>query len=413
MTGISVTGGADGITARLDDLVAMSNLLRAGSLAVADARAELTAPTLVWELSSAPSFLGMVELQEALAGLAGPFGPLAEAEARLDTFAQRLRFVAQIYQHADDSVLTSITGAIGRVAWDVGLSIGLASGGKDARAGLELFGALPTVTDLAASATRPLDGPVAAALPDGHPVLHDLGPDESEISRAAPRTITDLMRALAWRNGGRDGEVSVSFVTGGDGARRAIVDIPGTKSWNPLPNRDITSVDTDVRALAGDDTSYEEGVFAALTAAGVSRDDQVMLVGHSEGGIVAVNAARDAVRSGRFRVTHVVTAGAPIGNVVRELPSSVQLLALENSADLVPECDGAANPDRPNVTTVVVSEQQYSVTGNHDLTESYEPAATAADQSHSASVDAFTGSAAGFLDGSSLQTHAYWITRGF
>jgi hypothetical protein len=62
---------------------------------------------------------------------------------------------------------------------------------------------------------------------------------------------------------------------------------------------------------------------------------------------------------------------------------------------------------------VVVSEQRYSVIGNHDLTESYEPAATAADQSRNASVDAFTRSAAGFLDGSSLQTHAYWITRGF
>jgi hypothetical protein len=355
----------------------------------------------------------MVELQQALAGLAGPCGALADTEARLDTLAQRLRLVTQIYQHADDSVLSSITSAIGRVAWGIGLSIGLASAGDDGRAGLELFGTLPRLTDLAAAATRPLDGPLAAALPDGHPVLHDLGPDESELSSAAPRTITDLMRALAGRNGGRDGEISVSFVAGGDGTRRAIVDIPGTKSWNPLPNHDITSVDTDVRALAGDDTSYEEGVFAALTAAGVGRDDQVMLVGHSEGGIVAVNAARDAVQSGRFRVTHVVTAGAPIGNVVRGLPDSVQVLALENSADLVPSCDGAANPDRPNVTTVVVDEQHYSVGGNHDLAESYEPAATAAERSHNASVDAFTRSAAGFLGGSELQTHAYWITRGF
>ncbi len=411
--GISVTGGAGGITARLDDLTAMANLLRAGALSVADARAELTSPTLCWELTAEPGLLGSADLQLTLAALAGPFGALAQAEAHLDTFAARLRFVAQVYQHADDSVLGSITSAIGHAAWSIGLSIGLASGGNDARAGLQLFDAGPNLANLAAAITRPLDKPAAEVVADGQPVLHDLGPDDSSTGLTPPRTIADLIQALAWRNGGRHGEISVALVTGGDGTRRAIVDIPGTKSWNPLPNHDVTSVGTDVRALAGDETSYEEGVFAALAAAGVTRDDQVMLVGHSEGGIVAVNAARDAVRSGRFRVTHVVTAGSPVGSVARQLPDSVQLLALENSADIVPECDGAANPDRPNITTVVGREQQYSVSGNHDLVESYEPIAAAADESHNASVDAFTRSAARFLDGSSLQTHAYWVTRGF
>ena len=138
----------------------------------------------------------------------------------------------------------------------------------------------------------------------------------------------------------------MSFVTGTDGRRRAIVDIPGTKSWNPAPVADVTSVGTDILAIAGHDTSYERGVFAALADAGVRPDDQVMLVGHSEGGIVAVNAARDAAASGRFRVTHVVTAGSPVGALAAELPSSVQLLALENTADVVPALDDVPNPDR-------------------------------------------------------------------
>jgi hypothetical protein len=51
MSGVTVTGGADGITARLDDLLAMSNLLRAAALAVADARSELSAPALIWQIS--------------------------------------------------------------------------------------------------------------------------------------------------------------------------------------------------------------------------------------------------------------------------------------------------------------------------------------------------------------------------
>jgi pimeloyl-ACP methyl ester carboxylesterase len=180
-----------------------------------------------------------------------------------------------------------------------------------------------------------------------------------------------------------------------------------------VPNHDVTSVGTDIRALAGQRTAYEDGIFAALSAAGVGPDEEVMLVGHSEGGIVAVNAARDATRSGQFRVTHVVTAGSPIGKVVRTLPDSVQVLALENSADVVPHCDAADNPDRPNITTVTVDEQQYSIGGNHDLRESYEPAAADADASDNGSIRAFTDSAHGFLGGSPMQTHAYWITRGF
>jgi pimeloyl-ACP methyl ester carboxylesterase len=116
-------------------------------------------------------------------------------------------------------------------------------------------------------------------------------------------------------------------------------------------------VGTDLRAMAGLNTSYEEGVMQALDAAGVGPHTDVMLVGHSEGGIIAINTARDAVRSGRFRVTHVVTAGSPIGEVSDELPRSVQVLALENDDDVVPATDSADNPEDPNITTVHVADE--------------------------------------------------------
>ena len=89
----------------------------------------------------------------------------------------------------------------------------------------------------------------------------------------------------------------------------------------------------------------------------------------------------------------------------------MQLLAFENSADLVPHCDGASNADRPNITTVTGSEQHYSVTANHDIVASYEPLAEAADESTNQSTRSFTRSAAGFLDGTSLETHRYRISR--
>ena len=165
--------------------------------------------------------------------------------------------------------------------------------------------------------------------------------------------------------------------------------------------------------MAGLDTSYEQGIMRALTAAGVGPNTDVMLVGHSEGGIVAINTARDAVRSGRFRVTHVVTAGAPIGKVSEPLPRSVQVLALENDDDVVPATDSAANPEGPNITTVHTSEEHDSIGSNHSLDETYVPEAQAADVSDNVSIDAFLVGAAKFLTGVTARTHAYQITRGF
>jgi hypothetical protein len=411
MSAITVTGGAGGITARLDDLLAMSDLLRAGAASIGEALDQLNAPTLRWQVTanSEHDFFGTLVLQDELAALAGPFGPLALAEEHLAALSRQLRAAVAMYHDADDSVLDSIVGGLGHL-FAGGL---FASIGNYSAADAQLYAGLPGLTDLSMSVAGQFESPFAAIVPDGHAVLHDLGPDVRPVSTAAPRSLTDLIEGVALRNEGRHGEISVSFVVGADGARRAIVDIPGTKSWDPAPNRDVTSVGTDIRALAGRDTAYEDGIFAALTAAGVGPDDDVMLVGHSEGGIVAVNAARDAARSGRFRITHVVTAGSPIGRIARELPESVQVLALENSADVVPHSDAAANPDRPDITTVTITEQHLDVAENHDLEDTYEPAAAAADSSHNASICAFTRSADGFLSSATMQTHAYWITRGF
>src|SRR5207244_3061996 len=140
---------------------------------------------------------------------------------------------------------------------------------------------------------------------------------------------------------------------------------------------------------------------------GVTRDDDVMLVGHSEGGLVAVTAARDAVRSGEFRVTHVVTAGSPIGLTADEVPRGVQVLALENAHDLVPHLDGTTNPDRPNVTTVTGDHACAGIIACHEIGESYRPIAGAVDASHNASIRTFLSSAQPYLNATEVQTKTF------
>ena len=254
----------------------------------------------------------------------------------------------------------------------------------------------------------------AHALPDGSGVVVPEGLDRTGPSGSPPHVLTDVFADLAERSDDdRHGMIDVRLLTMPDGSRRAIVDITGTKSWSPLPTSDITSLSTNGRALVGEQTAYEQGVLTAMHRAGVRPDDQVMLVGHSEGGMVAVTTARDALASGQFNVTHIVTAGAPIGLTVGALPSSVQVLALENASDVVPHLDGRANPDTPNVTTATTEHGDGSIVGDHSIDTAYLPAAADVQASHNRSIRDFLASAGGFFRAQQVSTHTYQIIRRY
>jgi pimeloyl-ACP methyl ester carboxylesterase len=139
-----------------------------------------------------------------------------------------------------------------------------------------------------------------------------------------------------------------------------------------------------------------------------------MLVGHSQGGMVAAQAAHDAgTPEFDYDVRSVVTAGAPIGRV--DVPGSVQLLALENAHDVVPHLDSRTNDDDSNVTTVTFEAQEGSIGGNHGIESGYRSAARAVDRSDDPSIVAFRASADPFLVGPAVDAtvvaHVYEISR--
>ena len=146
------------------------------------------------------------------------------------------------------------------------------------------------------------------------------------------------------------GTVRVERITGPDGRRAWIVEIPGTHSWQPNTGTDPFDVTSCVHALAGQSTSAGATVVAALREAGVRPDEPVLLAGHSLGGMVAAQLAADRPLRASLRITHVVTAGSPIA--LSQVPDGVHVLSIEHSDDLVPRLDGARNPDRPGWVTV-------------------------------------------------------------
>lgn len=254
----------------------------------------------------------------------------------------------------------------------------------------------------------------ARLLPDGHAVVRELGTDATATAAAAPRELTDVLGELAHRNDDpHHGAIDVRILTLADGSRRAIVDVTGTKSWSLTATSDITSLTTNGRALVGERTAYEQGVLSAMRRAGIRPRDKVMLVGHSEGGLVALNAARDAVNSGEFDVTHVVTAGSPIGLIAGDVPSRVKVLALENSRDVVPHLDGRANPDERNVTTASAGHGNGTIDDDHSLEHGYLPVARDVQASTDASIRDFLSTAGGYLHANRVTTHAYQIQREY
>ncbi|WP_432498897.1 hypothetical protein [Kineococcus gypseus] len=138
------------------------------------------------------------------------------------------------------------------------------------------------------------------------------------------------------------GTVRLERVTAADGSVAWIVQVPGTQDWTPLPRAGGTPMDltTNLRAVAGEPTATAALVAEAMRRAGVGAHEPVMLAGHSQGGLTAAALAADEGFTARYRVTHLVTAGAPVDGL--PVAGHVRVLSLEHTGDLVPALDGSA-----------------------------------------------------------------------
>lgn len=433
VTNLRVGGGAGGVEARYEDLAAMGDLtddVAGDTLGIAvSSQRFLVDPNVIASAILDPG--GAARFEAAMLGaLDGPSG-LTATSATIGLRGVALRASSAAYHTMDQLnakaidavrwmegaavVANPVAGVVGAgaIAADVYLNydgdwqrylvehpglvdqlIGMSPG---------MISALGLPTDLATL----LDA-VSAAYPDGEPKVSDNGVDPAGAT--PPHGLGDIIDELAVRNE-TDSNIDVRRVVGADGRVAYIVDIPGTKVWN-LPGGDKGSANdfgTNIDALAGNETVLQKGIEEAMRRAGIGPNDPVMLVGHSQGGMVAARAAQDFVSNGEFNVTHVVTAGSPVGRM--PIPDGVQVLSLENSGDIVPHLDAADNPRSDNRTTVTFDNQSGTVGGNHAIRQNYADAAHQLDSSTDPSVQRFRDSASVFTGGTSVETHQYKVER--
>jgi len=154
----------------------------------------------------------------------------------------------------------------------------------------------------------------------------------SEFISACPHSAAELAARLSTLGQAEDPQLRIDAVTT-DNGRYLYVYLPGTQSWsfgteNPL------DMQSNLLAMSGPGLAASEAAaVAALGLVKFSPADKLVLVGHSQGGLIAKNLASTYPQQTRG----LVTFGAPI--VASGLPS-VPALVFEHSNDPVPALAG-------------------------------------------------------------------------
>lgn len=141
-----------------------------------------------------------------------------------------------------------------------------------------------------------------------------------------------------------------------DGRTRHVVSIPGTQPSLRLDRPTGAAASPATLAVAyalqreqdavRDASGLARAVAEAMSRGGVGPDDEVLLVGHSLGGMSAAEVAT----TGKFNVRGVFTVGSPIA--AYPVPDDIPVLAVEHIGDPVPALAGSRAPDQGHWRTI-------------------------------------------------------------
>lgn len=154
--------------------------------------------------------------------------------------------------------------------------------------------------------------------------------------------------------------IKITKVVDADGVVRWRVALPSTQEWLSRFDGDqgaVNDLDSNLALMLTPSlrSQYERAVLQAMAQAGVGHHDPVMLVGFSQGGIMAGSLA---AYNSDYNWDAVVVAGAPIDSM--PIPAATKVVSVQHDGDPVPRLDtviavgtgGYAPPNTPNRTTI-------------------------------------------------------------
>lgn len=145
-----------------------------------------------------------------------------------------------------------------------------------------------------------------------------------------------------------------------ESGRDLVVYIPGTQS-NQLGGENVFNIGSNISSMTSTDLAASEiAVRQSLDQLDVGDNDRVILIGHSQGGIIASNIAI----SNDYQVAGLISVGAPIAHQEIEIP----VISIEHANDLVPALSGQTNPISNNWVTVQNTPEVETIIQAHAMT---------------------------------------------
>ncbi|MCU6480829.1 hypothetical protein [Arthrobacter sp. A2-55] len=212
---------------------------------------------------------------------------------------------------------------------------------------------------------------------DGSPKVGEPVPvgNNSERRVRLPSSLSEILGGVddAYAMNGTavspDGDIRIVKIKQDDGSSAYIVNIPGTENWGINGNSNARDLTGNLMLVAGQSTTACQDVALAMHKAGIPPGAPVMMVGHSQGGVIAGQLASDPAFTSQFNVTNILTAGSPIDNDA--IAPGIQVLGAQHHGDIVPKLDlGGMGADlgmpgpQPNVTLVTMDDPPRDTLGN-------------------------------------------------
>jgi hypothetical protein len=274
-------------------------------------------------------------------------------------------------------------------AWE---NVGDAAGQYwDATGGAILDGEWPRTTEVIASTVRLGGAVVGAAITGGslgifdpkvfddgdpyaddpRPITQDAKGPNGEPPLTVPTDLENLTQGVTDSYKAGDGNVRVTTIDSPEGPR-VIVSIPGTQPWNPLAGDNPMDVTGNFVTAGGGRSTMTEAVVLAMQNANIPPGAEVMLVGHSQGGMTVADLASDSAFVSEYNVTNAVTFGSPIDS--NHIDPSVSVLEMQHRSDVVPRLDlgDARYSPLPNVVPFLPG--GHNETANHTTVTMDNPA---------------------------------------
>ncbi|MDO5753085.1 hypothetical protein [Arthrobacter sp.] len=154
------------------------------------------------------------------------------------------------------------------------------------------------------------------------------------------------------------GSIGVVRVARADGQIAWVVHLPGTEDWSTIDSTVPFDMEGNMEALTAKWKEHftqkqvlvQELIKSALESAGALPGEDVVLTGHSGGGIHAAAASADPAFLEQVNVKMIVIAGSPAKNA--GVPGTISVVDLENDNDIVTAVDYGPPPASPNWVSV-------------------------------------------------------------